>query len=307
MKGHRKVKTLTTLTANMEEEFDVSAIALADDIEFETQFMMSGEDTAILNYEIALSKAQLAALAKRTDIIAVQYSGDEQHFYDTLFNEKAIFFAKAELRSNIYCTNDDISNSTARILLETDADNPWSMCCSWEAILSDEEGKRLVQMIRDKTKEISLEQLIHYSKQASLDDIAVRNEHNGTQNITDFAFDKLSNITKANDKCTFYLDTSVKREHEVWENLRNRCLWQSNADNYNESISSVALISTVTEDNIELVLEERTSNGEQALNIPITQEEKAMLKELSLELSAKEQKSSEATGRKSRRSADIER
>ena len=43
------------------------------------------------------------------------------------------------------------------------------------------------------------------------------------------------------------------------------------------------------------------------MNIPITQEEKAMLKELSLELSAKEQKSSEATGRKSRRSADIER
>lgn len=307
MKGHRKVKTLTTLKANREEEFDVSAIALADDIEFETQFMMSGENTAILNYEIALSKAQLAALAKRTDIIAVQYSGDEQHFYDTLFNEKANFFAKAELRSNIYCTNDDISNSTARILLETDADNPWSMCCSWEAILSDEEEKCLVQMMKDKSREISLEQLIHYSKQASLDDIAVRNEHNGTQNITDFAFAKLSNITKTNDKCTFYLDTSVEQEHEVWENLRNRCLWQSNADNYSESISSVALISTITEDNIELVLEERTSNGEQALNIPITQEEKAMLKELSLELSAKEQKSSEATGRKSRRSADIER
>ncbi len=305
---------LTKHNINEIAEFDLSAIKLVGDIELITQYMMSGEDTAIISYEVELSKHQIAALVNRTDIIDVQYDGDKQCFYDKLFDENANFSVKAELRSNIYCLYDDISKSTARILLESDADNPWSVCSSWEAVLSDEEQACLFQMMKDYTREMPLENLVHYSKQASLCDIAVRNEHNGFQNITDFAVNK-TEILSHSDKdivCEFGVDTTKKRGQEIVENFRNRCAWQYNAENYGETAEEIVLKATVIGGSAELALIERSSGGEQGLSIPITQEEKDMLKVLCNEAlekthGTKQNTSNEAAKRNSRKKDDIER
>lgn len=278
--------TLTMQKTNGYGDFDISMISFIDDIEFETQYMMSGEDTAILIFNATATKEQIAALAEKTDIIDSLYGGDRQSFSDSLFGDKANFGVRAELRANVYNTDDNRNCSIARLLLECDDESHYSVCCAWEANLTNEEQNRLITMMSNYSKEMPLEDLIHHSKQASLEDIAVRMSHNGVQNITEFAVLDAFKLLYEEAPLVYEinLDTTNEEARGVIEQLHNRCNWYCNTEDYDkyldELIDGSSIRVSVTENNTELILVERTDNGKQCLNVPITQGEKDMLQEL---------------------------
>jgi hypothetical protein len=268
-------------------QFDISAISLGEEFEFETQYMMSGEDTAIINFDVVAAKEQIAALAEKTDIVDNMYHGDMQLFYDKLFDETIDCAIRAELCSNVYCSSDNRSYSTARLLLECDDDSVCSVNSDWDVELSEDEQYKLKAMMEECAKGLSLETLIHYSKQASLEDVALRNAQNGMQIITDLAVLDGTRISGMNTEDLFFLvyDLSLdSTDKATLDLLRNRCVWEYNADCYangdEDMTGDFSLTVTITSDNTEIALVERAERGVQSFNIPIVQEEKNMIKDL---------------------------
>lgn len=275
-------------------EFHISDISLGEDMGFETQYMMYGEDTAIINFDVLTTKEQIAALAQRTDLISSMYQGDEKAFTEKLFDNTLNLSVKAELRSNVYCSNDNRAYSTARLLIECDDVNTSPVCSEWDTELSEDEQYELKTMMEQYAKGLSLETLVHNAKQASLEDVALRNAQNGMPNITDLAVLDGIRISGVNTEDLSFLvyDLSLdSADRAVLDLLRNRVVWDYNADSYengDDMTGELSLTVTITSDNTEITLVEQAERGVQSFNVPITQEEKDMIKNLVTELDARQ-------------------
>lgn len=279
------------------EGFEITDLSLSEDINFETQYMMSGDDTALIDYDVIATKEQLAALAERTDLIDYAYQGNRKMFAERLFDDTLNLSVKAELRSNVYCPKDDRAYMTARLLVECDDYIISPVCNEWEVNLTDDEQYALKSMMEECANGLSLETLIHYAKQASLEDIALRNAQNGMPIITDLAVIDgiwISGMDTKELSFLVYELTLDDKKTDTLEMLRNRCVWEYNADSDEiigeEKPRSISLVVTITDDNTEMTFVERAEKRVQSFNVPITQEEKDLIKAVVVELDTKQMK-----------------